>query len=146
MREYKLALNGNNYAVTIVSVSDDEVVAEVNGETHTVSIQEIKNLSGDKGLIALPQPAASPVSSPLAVPAAASGPAKAGMIVSPIPGHILEVCVTVGDKVLAGQKVLVLEAMKLENSITTVGAGVVKKVMVSAGDAVTHGQNMIEIG
>jgi biotin carboxyl carrier protein len=40
----------------------------------------------------------------------------------------------------------VLEAMKLENAITAATAGIVKKIMVSEGDAVTHGQNMIEIG
>ncbi len=147
MREYKLALNGNNYTVNITSVTDDEVVAEVNGETHVVSIKAIKKI-GDGGLVALPEPVASgqPSLSPAVQPQTGAILAKAGMIVSPIPGHILEVCVVEGDKVLAGQKVLVLEAMKLENAITCEAAGVVKKILVSAGDAVTHGQNMIEIG
>lgn len=87
-----------------------------------------------------------PSTAPSAQPRTGVTLAKAGIIVSPIPGHILEICVAEGDKVLAGQKVLILEAMKLENAITCQVAGVVKKIMVSAGDAVTHGQNMIEIG
>ena len=151
MREYKLAINGNDYTVAITSVTDEEVVAEVNGEIHVVSIHEIKNLSGAMGPVSssAPAPSTSSKSSTL-VPTAASADcatlAKAGMVVSPIPGHIVELCVNVGDKVLAGQKLLVLEAMKLENAITAEGAGTIKKIMVSEGDAVTHGQNMIEIG
>ncbi len=151
MREYKLALNGNDYTVSITSVSDDEVVAEVNGESHVVSIKEIKTVSGLSQLVDLPDviaPTSLPVTSVLSplVSAPESGLAKAGMVVSPIPGHILEVCVVVGDKVLAGQKLLVLEAMKLENAITSECGGIVKTILVRTGDAVTHGQNMIEIG
>ncbi len=148
MKKYKLAINGNDYTVLITSVSDDEVVAEVNGKSHVVTIKEIKNISSVGSLVAPPQPSvakSSIVTAPSA-PAAGASSVKSGMIVSPIPGHILEVCVAVGDNVLAGQKLLVLEAMKLENAITAEVAGVVKKIMVSTGDAVTHGQNMIEIG
>ena len=146
MREYKLVLNSNDYTVNIVSVTDDEVVAKVNGETHVVSIKAIKNVSG-AGLSQLPEPTPSvALSSPSIQPMAGATLVKPGIINSPIPGHILEVCVVVGDKVLEGQKLLVLEAMKLENAITCEFSGVVKKIMVSAGDAVTHGQNMIEIG
>lgn len=148
MREYKLALKGKSYTVTIISVTADEVVAEVNGETHVVTIKAIENVSGTGSLVPLPKPVpvngTSGVAPALAVPSAIAG--KDGVIVSPIPGHILEVCVSEGDKVLAGQKLLVLEAMKLENAITCEIGGVVKKIMVSAGDAVTHGQKMIEIG
>ncbi len=148
MREYKLALKGKSYVVSIVSVSDDEVVAEVNGETHVVTIKAIKNVNGARSLLSLPESVlanGSPGGTPGLASAAGTG-GKDGVIVSPIPGHILEVCVAEGDKVLAGQKLLVLEAMKLENAITCKIGGVVKKIMVSAGDAVTHGQKMIEIG
>ncbi len=148
MREYKLTLNGNDYTVSITSVSDEEVVADVNGETHVVAIKEIKSLSAISYVKTLPKPAPITNSSLVSPVANATGTmlVKAGMVVSPIPGHILEVCVAVGDKVLVGQKLLVLEAMKLENAITSEGTGVVKQILVAAGDAVTHGQNMIEIG
>lgn len=149
MREYNLAINGNDYTVTITSVTDEEVVAEVNGETHVVSIHEIKNLRVSAPPATLPvRTSFSPTSSTEASAPSATALtlAKAGMIVSPIPGHIVEICVSEGDTVLAGQKLLVLEAMKLENAITADGPGVVKKILVREGDAVTHGQNMIEIG
>lgn len=151
MREYNLAINGNDYTVTITSVTDEEVVAEVNGETHVVAIHGIKNLRVSASQATLPvrtsfSPSSSGGTGSVAPSATELTLAKAGMIVSPIPGHIVELCVSEGDKVLAGQKLLVLEAMKLENAITADGAGVVKKILVSEGDAVTHGQNMIEIG
>lgn len=149
MREYKLSISGKPYTVTVLSVNDEEVVAEVNGVEHTVTINEIKTLSPVatqassetpvRGAATPVQPVRSPVA---AAPAVAVGD---GLISSPIPGHILEICVSVGDKVLEGQKLLVLEAMKLENIITAHRSGVVKNILVRQGDAVTHGQGMIDI-
>lgn len=149
MREYKLSISGKPYTVTVLSVSDEEVVAEVNGVEHTVTINEIKTLSPVatqassatpvRGAATPVQPVRSPVA---AAPAVAVGD---GLISSPIPGHILEICVSVGDKVLEGQKLLVLEAMKLENIITAHRSGVVKSILVRQGDAVTHGQGMVDI-
>jgi biotin carboxyl carrier protein len=142
MREYKLSISGNPYTVTVLSVSDEEVIAEVNGVEHTVTINEINTLSPAAGAIVASASVTpvQPVRS--AAPAAVVGN---GLISSPIPGHILEICVSVGDKVLAGQKLLVLEAMKLENIITAHRAGVVKNILVRQGDAVTHGQGMVEL-
>ncbi|MBU0681396.1 MAG: acetyl-CoA carboxylase biotin carboxyl carrier protein subunit [Proteobacteria bacterium] len=150
MREYNLSISGNSYIVSLIKVTDEEVVAEVNGVEHTVTINEIKTLSPAEymphcetqpsSMVTPIQPGQSPVSpSPVAV-------VGNGLISSPIPGHILELCVSVGEKVLEGQKILVLEAMKLENIITAHRAGVVKKILVRQGDAVTHGQGMVEIG
>ncbi|MDE7451075.1 MAG: biotin/lipoyl-binding protein, partial [Alistipes sp.] len=57
-------------------------------------------------------------------------------VTAPLPGRILEVLVKVGDTVVEGQDIVVLEAMKMENSITTDYAGVVKAVCVQPGDTV----------
>ena len=146
MREYKLTISGHSYTVSLLKVTDEEVVAEVNGVEHTVTIDEIKTVSPAASLPLCPTKAASPVS--VEQPSVSPEPASiagSGLMTSPIPGHILEVCVSVGDKVLEGQKLLVLEAMKLENIITAQRSGVVKKLLVSQGDAVTHGQAMVEI-
>lgn len=50
---------------------------------------------------------------------------------------------TVGEQVRAGQKLLVLEAMKLENSITATMDGTVEKILVSEGDVVSQGQTLV---
>lgn len=146
MREYKLTISGHPYTVSLLKVTDEEVVAEVNGVEHTVTIDEIKTLSPAACLpIGAPQPDIQ--GSPLQPSVSTSSTLEMGdgIITSPIPGHILEVYVSVGEKVLKGQRLLLLEAMKLENIIPAKRSGVVKKILVSQGDAVTHGQNMVEI-
>lgn len=69
-----------------------------------------------------------------------SGDARA-----PMPGQIVEVSVAPGDVVEAGQKLLVLEAMKMQQTITAGISGTVMSVSVKAGDQVTDGQNMVTI-
>jgi biotin carboxyl carrier protein len=64
---------------------------------------------------------------------------------SPMPGKILQVLVTEGAEIEAGQTLILLEAMKMENSLTTEGAARVKKVHVSPGDLVELGQVLVEL-
>jgi biotin carboxyl carrier protein len=63
-----------------------------------------------------------------------------------MPGKIVNVSVAVGEAVAAGQPVLVLESMKMENTITSPIDGTVSVILVMAGNAVLHGQTLIEIG
>lgn len=154
MRQYNLTISGNDYNVIIKEVTAEDVVAEVNGVEHRVLIRKINKLAQKSQPVTPIQPV-QPVtasSSPSAAsapasqtPAQASGPAGEGVVVSPIPGHVLEISVSVGDKVLKGQKVLVLEAMKLENTITAVKDGTIQKIMVNEGDAVNHDQQLMII-
>lgn len=64
---------------------------------------------------------------------------------SPMPGKILDVRVTTGATVEAGQVLILLEAMKMENSLMAEGAARVKKIHVSAGDLVDLGQLLVEL-
>jgi biotin carboxyl carrier protein len=64
---------------------------------------------------------------------------------SPMPGKIVSVSVAVGDSVTKGQPILVLESMKMENTIASPIDGTVSAVHVGAGDAVQHGQTLAEI-
>ena len=64
---------------------------------------------------------------------------------SPMPGKILDVRVTTGDTVTAGQVLVLLEAMKMENALTAEGAGHVKKIHVATGDLVELGQLLVEL-
>jgi glutaconyl-CoA decarboxylase len=61
-------------------------------------------------------------------------------------GTILDVKVSVGQQVNAGDVLFILEAMKLENEVVSEFAGVVKQVAVSKGDSVQNGQLLIVIG
>ena len=64
----------------------------------------------------------------------------------PLPGVIIEVSVKVGDVVKTGQKVAVIEAMKMENEIQAPEAGTVTAVIVNKGDSVLEGDPIVKIG
>jgi biotin carboxyl carrier protein len=75
--------------------------------------------------------------------AAPSGPAP---LVAPMPGLIVRVNVAVGDVVRAGQGLVVMEAMKMENELRAAAAGVVKAVRATPGTAVERGTTLVELG
>ena len=64
---------------------------------------------------------------------------------APLPGRILEVCVKVGDQVKRGQTIVILDAMKMENNITTDYAGAIKQVCVEVGEAVPANAILAEV-
>jgi len=123
MKEFKVKVNGNEYKVEI---------EEVGGTITNVS--------------AAPVQAAPQTSAPR--PAAASAPAAAGgtKVTSPLPGVILDVAVKEGDSVKKGDKVVVLEAMKMENVIEATADGVVKEIKVKKSDSVLEGDVLVVIG
>lgn len=69
-----------------------------------------------------------------------SGPVGSGELRAPMPGQIVEVCVVQGDAVVAGQKVLVLEAMKMQQPMVAGFDGIVGEISVVKGDQVADGQ------
>ena len=75
-----------------------------------------------------------------------SQPITGHTIVAPLPGKVIEFKVKVGDAVVVGQEVAVLEAMKMENSITSDAAGYVKQILVVAGENVATDAVLIELG
>ncbi|HXY31811.1 MAG TPA: biotin/lipoyl-containing protein [Gemmatimonadaceae bacterium] len=77
--------------------------------------------------------------------AAAAPPATAANIVAPMPGLVVRVRVEEGQSVAAGQGVVVIEAMKMENELRSPGPGRVKRVYVAAGTAVERGSLLIEM-
>jgi pyruvate carboxylase subunit B len=92
------------------------------------------------------KPAAAPAPKPAAAPAAAPAKGGAGAITAPMPGLIVDVTCKVGDKVKAGQQVVVLEAMKMQNPLNSPMDGEVKAIFVKQGDSVAVGQVLVDIG
>jgi biotin carboxyl carrier protein len=66
-------------------------------------------------------------------------------IKAPMPGLVLEINVEEGDEVIEGQKILILEAMKMENSIQIHTQAKIKKIVVKRGQAVDKGQVLVEL-
>jgi pyruvate carboxylase subunit B len=71
-----------------------------------------------------------------------TGPAP---LVAPMPGMIVRIAVQVGDSVQAGQSLIVMEAMKMENELRASTAGTVKAVLAQAGTAVEKGAVLLEL-
>lgn len=69
---------------------------------------------------------------------------KVNDIKAPMPGLILSIEVKVGQEVQEGDRLLILEAMKMENSFNSPRAGIIKSVVVKQGEAVDKGQLLIE--
>ena len=141
MKNYKLKINGNDYNVDINEVEGQEVKLSVNGANYVVTVdKEIKQQK--KPIASTPRPQAS---APAAAPKSAA-PAAGAKVTTPLPGTILDVYVNVGDTVKAGQTVVLLEAMKMENNIEADTAGTVKEVKVRKGDSVLEGDVLVVIG
>jgi biotin carboxyl carrier protein len=73
-----------------------------------------------------------------------SASSKVNNVKAPMPGLIIDLKVKVGDTVNAGDALLILEAMKMENVLKSPGGGIVKTLKVKKGDSVEKGQILIE--
>jgi biotin carboxyl carrier protein len=76
---------------------------------------------------------------------ASAGPSGPAPLVAPMPGMIVRVDVEVGDQVVAGQGLVVMEAMKMENELRATSAGIVKAVLAHPGTAVEKGAILLEL-
>ncbi len=77
---------------------------------------------------------------------AASGGSAGQRVTAYMPGRVVALLAKVGDTVTAGQGVVVLEAMKMENEIQAEGDGVITKILVEPGQAVDRGDPLFEVG
>jgi len=73
------------------------------------------------------------------------GGKRAGDIKAPMPGLVLQISVTEGQEVKEGESILILEAMKMENSIMLHSNAKIKKIHVKSGQAVEKGQVLVEL-
>ncbi len=146
MKEYKLKINGNDYNVVINDVQESVASVEVNGTNYKVEFE--KPIVKPTAIKVVKTATAAPaVSAAAPKPAAAPAPTAGGTTVSsPLPGVILEVCVKEGETVKTGQKIMVLEAMKMENVIEASADGVIKSIKVNKGDSVLEGAPLAIIG
>ena len=151
MKKYSLKINGNPYEVKIEDINESSTMARVtvNGTKYDVEIEGGKAAVVKKpAVVAAPEATGLSVTpkTPIATKPAAPAAAASGLKVTcPLPGTIISLNVKEGDTVSAGQTLLVLEAMKMENNIDAERGGVVKQVLVSAGATVMEGDVLLVI-
>lgn len=145
MKEYKFKINGNEYAVSINSFDDNQANVSVNGTSYDIDVEGMITKTKTPKLVqtpVVPSTDAHPAVAKTASPASVS----AGAIKSPLPGVILDLKVKEGDVIKVGQRLLVLEAMKMENNIDSDREGVVQSLKVRKGDSVLEGDVLLTIG
>ena len=141
MKEYKFKIGGKEYNVTVNPKEGKFFDVTVNGATYEVEAENAPAAAP------VAQPAAAPVQAAAAAPAApAAKPAGAGeKLASPLPGVIIEISVKEGQLVKAGQKVAILEAMKMENEIPAPKDGTITEIHVHKGDTLQEGDPVVTI-
>ena len=110
----------------------------VNGKAYDVAVEEV---DGGAPVASTPVTAAAPAPAPAAAPVA-----DGTKVTAPMPGTILDIKVAVGDTVEAGQAIVVLEAMKMENDVNAPCAGKVLSINTTKGSAVETGAVIAVIG
>jgi biotin carboxyl carrier protein len=144
VEKYTYKIDNVTYEVNVKEVTDSGAEVEVNGVPYHVDIPMAGTAS--KPVVPRPAPKAeTPNATPVAKRAGA-GAVGAGAIVSPLPGVILTVKCKEGDGVKQGDVLLVLEAMKMENSIEADRDGHVVKLHVAVNDQVMEGDPLVTLG
>ncbi|MFT3892572.1 MAG: biotin/lipoyl-binding protein [Anaerolineales bacterium] len=145
--KYTVKVADKTYEVEIENIYTRPVIARVDGETfeimpeNGIRLDEEKEaneatLDGEKSASGLkPLPATAPTSSPIL---------GGKTLTSPLPGTVVEIFMKKGDKVESGQVILIIEAMKMKNSIRSTRTGTIAELLVSAGQTVAHKQALVE--
>lgn len=142
MKKYDLKINGKDYKVEIKEFGAKTAKVEVNGKPFSVDI----SYPAGEAAPSIPRPVAPKAAAIAPIQQAAPVAAVSGNSVNaPMPGLILKILVKVGDKVTVGQKVMVMEAMKMENDINTTFAGTVAEIRFAEGANVKEHDPLIVI-
>jgi glutaconyl-CoA/methylmalonyl-CoA decarboxylase subunit gamma len=119
----------------------------LNGETTAISVRVVSSVSSTPGALRPKESAPEPrVPARFGIePPRSSGTSVGAALLPPMPGKVIEVRVREGDRVTAGQIVLVLEAMKMRNEIAAPVGGVVRELAVAPGTNVRARETMLRI-
>ncbi len=137
MKKFNVTVNGKAYAVEV-----EEVGAGQGGFTY----QPVQQAAPAQTAVTVQQPQAAP-EQPKAAPApkAPSGPVSGETISAPMPGTILDIKVTEGQLIKAGDILVILEAMKMENEIVSPKDGIINGIHIAKLSAVSTGDPLVTI-
>ncbi len=122
-----LLLGGRSHRVSARRVASEEWEVHIEGRRVSVSVVEERTKAIRETIVAK------------------SGPSGPSPIVAPMPGMVMRVDVAEGDIVEAGQGVVIMEAMKMENELTAEAQGVVSKIHIEEGQAVEKGKVLVDL-
>lgn len=137
MKEFKFTIDGHTYTTSVNEIEDNVAEVVVNGTTFNVVIEKEEQ-----------KPAVVAARRHQAAVETVAAPAVAGglqTVKSPLPGSIMKVLVSVGQKVKKGDVLLTMESMKMENNIMAEADGVVKAIYVESGKNVMQDDKLVDL-
>jgi biotin carboxyl carrier protein len=134
--KYTVRIADKSYEVEIEDIHARPVIARVDGQEFEVSPENgIKPAGQEEAkeikFVELPKPQPGPG-------------LNTNEMTAPLPGTVIEIFVKAGEQIEAGQVILVIEAMKMKNSIRSIRAGRISEVLVSANQTVAHKQILVK--
>ncbi len=143
-KKLQISLNGKSYDVEVNDISGTTMNLSVNGKSYDVEIEDSGAPMPQSSVqSAAPVAKVSAPKTQAAAPAVVIAAASNDVIISPMPGVIMDIAVKPGDKVEVKQPICALEAMKMKNIIRSNREGVVASVEVSDGQRVPYGAVII---
>jgi biotin carboxyl carrier protein len=142
MRNFKFNIRGNNYEVEILKLEGNTAEVEVNGTLYQVEMERRKAESKTPILVRS-SVSSSPSKSEVKMSSGEKG--ALSKVIAPLPGNIMKVLIKVGDQIKRGDKLLMYEAMKMENNLLAEKDGKIKSILVKEGDSVLQGDLLIEM-
>lgn len=139
MKEINITVNGKTYNVKAEDLSSSPAEVTVDGKSYMVEFEEAGggSVQMSKPVVAAPKvSSAAPVATPVAAP-------SGNGVRAPMPGTIVKIDVKPGDKVVRGQQLVSLEAMKMKNSIKSPIEAVIKAVHVTDGQKVQYNDMLV---
>ena len=136
--KYIVKVADKSYEVEMEDIHARPVIARVDGQTFEVSPEnEVKLVSQKEATLLKPvEVSKSPSSSSIG----------GNEMTAPLPGTVIEIFIKAGDQIEAGQVILIIEAMKMKNSIRSTRAGKIVEVLVNAGQTVAHKEPLVRFG
>jgi len=161
----RVEVNGKWFVVEVEDLTTDPVRTLVDGHVVDVSLSSIESEQSEartsptalsQASAPAPKPVAPPptiaqpptlssTAQPQSAPTGSGSPSVTKMFTAPMPGTILSLLVTVGEQVVTGDTVCILEAMKMQQSLRADWSGIVKTVYVGVGDQVLGGAPILEL-
>lgn len=134
--KYNIKIADTTYEVEVDDIHARPVIAYVDGERFEVHPDIGKRLEASK------EPMESRVSEMLQ-PIPSQPSTNVNELTAPLPGTVVEVFVRNGDEIETGHVVMIIEAMKMKNSIRSTRAGKISEVLISVGQTVAHKQALV---
>lgn len=143
MKKYKFTIKGHDYEVEILNFEHNVAELEVNGTHYSVEVQFQQEVKQTKTVKLVRSAVPHPTHEESKIPP----PSTSRMlpVKTPLPGTVLKLLVKEGDKVKKGDTLLIMEAMKMENSIFADKDARVASIRVKEGDTVLQNDVLLEL-